>query len=110
MASIQKNNILSRLPMKSNLEIFETLAENSNIKIERIVSTGQSTPENEWYDQKQSEWVLLLKGNATVRFKNERQLISLTEGDYVNIPAHTQHRVESTSSDTETIWLAIHYR
>jgi len=110
MDGIQKNNILSELPKKSHQEIFETLTENSNIKIERIISTGQSTSENEWYDQKQSEWIMLLKGNATLRFKNEEQLIVLTEGDYVNIPAHTQHRVESTSSDTQTIWLAIHYR
>jgi len=110
MDGIQKNNILSGLPKKSQQEIFDTIIESSSIKIERIVSTGQSTSENEWYDQTQSEWVILLKGNATLRFKNEDQLITLTEGDYVNIPAHTQHRVESTSRDTETIWIAIHYR
>jgi cupin 2 domain-containing protein len=30
-------------------------------------------------------------------------------GDFVNIPAHTKHRVEWTTPDEPTIWLAVRY-
>jgi len=109
MSDIQKNNIFSRISVNTSQEIIETLAEGANSRIERIVSTGQSTPEDEWYDQKQCEWVLLLTGSATLRFKDEDQAIDLHQGDYVIIPAHKQHRVESTAKNSETIWLVVFY-
>jgi cupin 2 domain-containing protein len=34
------------------------------VRIERIVSTGQSTPEDQTYKQESDEWVLLLTGAA----------------------------------------------
>ncbi|BAJ00656.1 hypothetical protein SVI_0685 [Shewanella violacea DSS12] len=30
-------------------------------------------------------------------------------GDYVDIAAHCKHRVTWTSTETETLWLAVHY-
>jgi cupin 2 domain-containing protein len=33
----------------------------------------------------------------------------LSEGDYILIPARVKHRVEWTSKDHATIWLAVHY-
>ena len=30
-------------------------------------------------------------------------------GDFVNIPAHKKHRVEWTTPDEPTVWLAVHY-
>ncbi len=72
---MQKNklkNIFSDLPEKSlDKEIFETLLQNDNAKLERIISTGQITPDDKWYDQEQDEWVVLLKGHAILLFENE---------------------------------------
>jgi len=82
--------------------------EGEGVRIERIVSRGHVTAPNEWYDQKRSEWVLVLRGRALITFA-EKASVTLEEGDYVNIAAHERHRVEWTSPDEDTIWLAVHY-
>lgn len=89
-----------------DVEVFEPLAAGTGIKIERIISTGQSTPEGEWYDQEQAEWVVLLQGEALLRFDDGRQQL-LKAGDYILIPAHDRHRVESTTSEPPCIWIAV---
>ncbi len=88
-------------------EIFEPLLETDQILIERIISTGQTTPEGEWYDQPRDEWVLLLQGEAQLMYEDGMS-IDLKTGDYLLIPAHRKHRVSYTSSDPACIWLAIH--
>jgi len=96
-------------------EVFDTLAQGSNVRIERIVSMGHSTPKDDWYDQDEHEWVILLQGKAAIRFTGNAEntdkssMTTLAPGDYINIPAHTRHRVEWTDSENPTIWLAIHY-
>ena len=102
-------NIFTNIPDQIPEELFQTLAETSGVKIERIISHGQASPEGFWYDQGQDEWVLLLQGSATLRFQDSEQTLTLEPGDYITIPAHQKHRVESTDPDTPTIWLAIHY-
>ncbi|MBI4536174.1 MAG: cupin domain-containing protein [Ignavibacteriae bacterium] len=88
-------------------ETFEQLIGGENVIIERIVSTGQKTPEGQFYDQERDEWVLLLQGRATISY-HDGTLHDLKSGDYLHIPAHTKHRVEATSTDQPCIWLAIH--
>ena len=101
-------NIFSSLPEKPlDAEVFETLLQNSNVKVERIISTGQITPSDKWYDQEQDEWVILLKGQATLLLENESE-ISLQSGDYVFIKAHQKHKVTWTSPDKACVWLALH--
>lgn len=87
-------------------EVFEPLATGNGIKIERIISTGQATPDGEWYDQEQAEWVVLLQGEAVVKFDDGREY-ALQPGDYLLIPAHDKHRVESTSSEPPCVWIAV---
>ena len=101
-------NIFDNVPEFIPDEIFETILLSDKIKIERIVSKGQSSPQDFWYDQNQNEWVVLLKGKANLLFY-QNEIIELREGDYINIPAHKKHRVEWTDPDVETIWLAIYY-
>ncbi|MGB5592898.1 MAG: cupin domain-containing protein [Crocosphaera sp.] len=91
----------------SNQELFETIINSENLKIERIFSTGQTTPKGTWYDQEQDEWVILLQGEATLKY-SDNSLINLTAGDYLLIKAHQKHRVEYTSLNPPCIWLAIH--
>ena len=43
------NNIFSGIPSFMQAEISETLLKAEAFELERIVSTGQATPEGEWY-------------------------------------------------------------
>jgi len=91
-------------------EQIRELLSRTTIKIERIVSHGQASPPGFWYDQDDAEWVIVLAGSAGLKFDGEAAARTMRTGDYVNIPAHTRHRVEWTDIDQPTIWLAIHYR
>lgn len=89
-------------------EIFEDLAKGGGVTIERIISKGHRSPETGWYDQEKNEWVMVLKGEAILLYE-DGESINLNPGDYINIPAHTKHRVQWTAPGVETIWLAVHY-
>jgi len=102
------NNIFKEIPKDLTNEIFEDLVQGSNIKVERIISNGQSSPRSGWYDQTQHEWVVVLKGEAILAFDNKPD-VKLKQGDYLNIKAHQKHKVSWTTLEEETIWLAIHY-
>ena len=39
----------------------------------------------------------------------EDRVVELLPGDTINIPAHRKHRVEWTSPDEPTVWLAFFY-
>jgi len=101
-------NIFSSLSAKLEHESFEELLRNKNIKIKRIVSQGHTSPENGWYDQKENEWVIVLEGAGSILFESGVE-VNLKKGDYLNIPAHTRHKVTWTDPNSITIWLAIHY-
>ena len=101
-------NIFAQIPERFPEELFECILKQDNIVIERIVSNGHISPVGQWYDQTRDEWVILLQGKATLLFEKDNNLISLTPGDYLLIPAHTRHRVEWTQPDFNTVWLAIH--
>ena len=90
-------------------ELTETLQRGKGLRIERIVSTGQATPEGEWYDQEDDEWVLLVAGAARLLIAGEAQARELRPGDWLLLPAHCRHRVTWTESDPPTVWLAIHF-
>ncbi len=105
---MKTSNIFKNIPKHINEEIFEDIFLNDNIKIERIISKGDVTSDREWYDQDNNEWVIVMKGEAVLSFENQED-IRLKSGDYINIPAHTKHRVSWTIETQETIWLAIHY-
>lgn len=88
-------------------EFIQTLFKGGNIRVERIISTGQITPEGEWYDQETDEWVILLKGSAAILYESGEEF-EVSSGDWLFIPAHTRHRVTFTSSEPECFWLAVH--
>ena len=106
------NNLFTDLPenLPENLpdELLTTLLKAANVRIERIVSHGHASPEEFWYDQDEHEWVIVVQGAARLRF--EDSVVELKPGDFVNIPAHRKHRVEWSTPDELTIWLAVFYR
>lgn len=106
---MQSQNIYQNIPVDLPEELFEVLAEGKGVKIERIVSRGHSTDPDFWYDQDQSEWVIVLRGEARLRFEGEEEPLHMVEGSHVNIPAHVRHRVEWTSEEQDTVWLAVFY-
>jgi len=105
---MKKENIFTNLIKNNDKEIFQEILSKNNIKIERIVSYGQSSPKEGWYDQENDEWVMVLRGKAILSFKDSDDVV-LESGEYINIPAHTKHKVSWTAPDEETIWLAVHY-
>jgi cupin 2 domain-containing protein len=102
------SNLFADLRRKVPDEIFTTLLEAANLRIERIVSHGHASPEGFWYDQDQHEWVAVLKGAARLRIDDET--VEMKTGDFLNIPAHRRHRVEWTTPEEPTVWLAVHYQ
>ncbi|HKU99634.1 MAG TPA: cupin domain-containing protein [Vineibacter sp.] len=105
---IDAGNILTDLRPDRADERFEDLLSLPGVRIERIVSLGQASPPDFWYDQSQGEWVLVLDGAALLRFADEDSPRRLQPGDYVWIAPHRRHRVEWTVPDRATVWLAVH--
>ena len=102
-------NLFRNVPNRLSDELIQTLVDDKNVRIERIVSTGHVTKEDFWYDQDEQEWVVILKGEAKLSFKGDPEPIHLAVGDHLLIPAHQQHRVEWTSQREPTVWLAIFF-
>ncbi|QSX34444.1 cupin domain-containing protein [Shewanella avicenniae] len=101
-------NLLDSLPSSLTAELFETLIKTPELRIERILSDGQVTPEGQWYDQAEDEWILLLQGAAHIQYADGRE-VALTVGDSLLLPARCQHRVSWTTEDEITVWLAVFY-
>lgn len=100
-------NLFADLPGRLPEELFTTLLASDSLRIERIVSFGHASPEGFWFDQQQHEWVVLLQGAARLRLEDGE--VELAPGSFLNIPAHRRHRVEWTTPDEPTVWLAIYY-
>ncbi|MDR5899223.1 cupin domain-containing protein [Halomonas vilamensis] len=101
-------NILQDLPDNRDAEVFENIVDEEGVRVERIVSHGQSSPVSGWYDQDWHEWVTVLEGEAVVAFANGEDA-HLKAGDHLMIPARCQHRVKWTHPARPTVWLAVHY-
>ena len=102
-------NLFSELPADMPNEVSNSILSADSIQIERIVSHGHASPAGFWYDQEMAEWVLVLQGKAKLRLEGEEKPLEMGPGDHINIPAHRRHRVEWTTPDSPTVWLAIHY-
>jgi cupin 2 domain-containing protein len=102
------SNLFDDIPDDLPQELFSELLKRENLRIERIVSCGHTSPESGWYDQNENEWVLVLKGYGVIEFDDGR-LLTLDPGDHLDIPAHQRHRVRATKPDGVTIWLALFY-
>ena len=87
-------------------EVITTLLLSNQVRIERIVSTGQTTSEGQWYDQNEDEWVALIQGEAVLEYETGEKL-RLSAGDHTFLPAHCRHRVAYTSRQPPCIWLAV---
>ena len=107
---MESGNLLGQIPTQLPEELFQILVSGEGMRIERIVSKGHASPPDDWYDQPMAEWVMVVQGEAKLRFEQGDRVVHLAAGGYVNIAAHERHRVEWTREDMETVWLAVFYQ
>ncbi|HEX3997463.1 MAG TPA: cupin domain-containing protein [Pirellulales bacterium] len=103
------SNLFDNLPARADDELITPLVQDSHVRIERIVSHGQASPPGFWYDQDRDEWFVVLRGAARLQFDREEHTVEVKPGDFLTIPAHRRHRVEWTTPDEPTVWLAVHF-
>ena len=101
------DNLFTKLPAAKRAEVFTALLERPGVRIERIVSQGQATPEDEPMVQEQDEWVVLLQGEAGIRVEDSA-VAMLRPGDHLMIPGGQRHWVTYTAKGEPTVWLAVH--
>jgi cupin 2 domain-containing protein len=99
--------LLSALPDARKEEITRTLLTAPGLRLERIVSNGQASPEGFWYDQPEAEWVIVVSGSARISVEGTETGPVLETGDAIYLPPHCRHRVTWTSPDEPTVWLAL---
>lgn len=102
-------NLFRGIPSSLGEEEVSPLLAADGVRIERIVSTGQSTPPDFWYDQEEHEWVLVLRGRGVIEYA-DGTTVALQAGDSLYLPARVRHRVRETSHQEPTVWLAIFWR
>ena len=105
---VHHGNLLTQISQDLPDELITHLAGGPGARIERIVSRGHHSPEGFWYDQEQAEFVLLVAGAAVIELEGAPSH-ALSPGDWLDIPAHTRHRVAWTDPACDTIWLAVFY-
>lgn len=107
---VEAGNLFADIPAQLPAELLKPLLTTANLRIERIVSHGHSSPPGFWYDQDRPEWVLVLSGAAEIEFEGVPKPHALKRGDYLHIPARVRHRVVWTDNKEPTIWLAVHHQ
>lgn len=100
-------NLLSGACPTPGQERSDRLLGPGQLRLELIHSCEFANPPGFWYDQIESEWVLLLQGKAQLRFADEAQARSLKAGDSLLITPRRRHRVEATDPAPGTRWLAL---
>ena len=98
-------NLFEGIPASGLEETVEILFQNPHCRVERIISNGQITAADTWYDQPWDEWVSLLQGEAALLIESET--VHLKRGDTILIKAGRRHRVTFTSNDPPAVWLCI---
>lgn len=116
-------NIFDLKGLSEKEEVVKILASNENVKIEKIISTGQST---DWQESYQNEFVILVQGTAEIEYfeskdykksdntmKNKKDInnkkLRLGKGDTVLINKGERHRVSYTSKNPCCIWICIFF-
>ncbi len=104
---LSENNLLGQAIPFSGHERRLLIKQGSGWRLEAVFSCGAFSPDGFWYDHSEHEWILLLRGSASLRMQNPSTLIHLNVGDQFCFSPHQLHRVESTDPSPGTVWLAL---
>ena len=99
-------NLCNPMPDATAEEITQSILTAKGVRLERIVSHGQASPEGFWYDQEEAEWVMVIAGSARLAIEGQTEERSLAAGDAIYLPAHCRHRVTWTDPKKPTVWIA----
>ena len=119
----KKINIFDLKDLSVNEEIIKILFKNENVKIEKIISTGQTT---DWQESNINEFVILVQGNAEIEYYENKNLktnenimknlkntndmkLQLGKGDIILIKKGERHRVSYTSKNPCCVWICIFF-
>lgn len=124
----KKINIFDLKDLSVNEEIIKILFKNENVKIEKIISTGQTT---DWQESNKNEFVILIQGNAEIEYYDNRMCedknfktnenimknlkntndmkLQLGKGDIILIKKGERHRVSYTSKNPCCVWICIFF-
>jgi len=109
MSTLYSENIFNTPhPLPIEFEMFQPVISNENILIERIISSGQCTPDDQWLEEDRNEWVVLLQGQSEIGFEDGVS-VTLNPGDHLLINKNRRHRVIRTSENPHCIWLAVYF-
>ncbi len=100
-------NLCNPTPDATAAEITQAMLTAKGVRLERIVSHGQASPEGFWYDQDEAEWVMVIAGSAQLQIEGDDKERKLVAGDAVYLPAHCRHRVTWTDPNNPTVWIAL---
>ena len=102
-----ETNLLARALPPEGQEQHHLLHTGSDWRLELILSCSASSPEGFWYDQTDHEWIVILRGSASLKLKDPDAYVDLSVGDQLHFLPHRLHRVERTDPHPGTIWLAL---
>jgi cupin 2 domain-containing protein len=114
-----------------NTALIESLVETKDVRVERVISQGQASSLSVSCSQLHNELVLVMRGQTGLQVETERVslqpgerglqggefagdllknvTVNLVPGDYLFIPPHSRNRVDWTSPDEQTVWLAVYF-
>jgi len=107
--SMDTSHLLADVDCPSGLEQEDVLCSGYGWRLVRIRSNAASSPPGFWYEQKDNEWVTLLKGSALLRLDDPDEWVDLSVGDQLFLPAGRRHRIERTDPSPGTTWLALYW-
>ena len=99
------SNLFKNIKPDSSQELVEIIYEDEITKVERIISSGQTTT---WQIQDDVEFVYLLQGEAKIETLEE--VYKLQAGDGLKIDSKIKHRVSYTSEQPSCIWLCFYQK
>jgi hypothetical protein len=93
----------SPMPRRGNSS--KSCADRNRFRIERITSSGQSSPHELWYNQAWDEWVLVFRAGQSSAFKIQKRQF-LAAGDWLMITAHRKYRptLDRILADSHSEW------
>ncbi len=102
------SNLYEHIPAQLPEELTQILAASPSVRIERILSRGQVSVPDFWYEQEETEFVVVLQGEGHIEYESG-EVVTMGPGSYEVILPFTKHRVSFTDPEETTVWLAVFY-